>query len=79
MGGSFCGEGELIARFEADADACVAALGDEAIETVVVALAGDEDVIETAAAGLESFIDRVQTVEDFHGIQFTARDAKGAG
>jgi hypothetical protein len=83
VGGSFCGEGKLIARFEADADACVAALGDEAanarIAAVARALAGDEDVIETAAASLESFRDRMQTVEDFHGIQFTARDAKGAG
>jgi hypothetical protein len=55
MTGGFRGEGELLARLLKNADACVAALGDEAIETVVVALAGHENMIEAAAAGLESF------------------------
>ncbi len=40
---------------------------DEAFEAGVAALAGDEDVIEAAAAGLQSFGDRVQAVEKFHG------------
>jgi hypothetical protein len=33
-----------------------------------VAFASDEDVIEAAAAGLDSFRDRMQAVENFHGI-----------
>ena len=71
VSGSFGGERELLARFLADADARVAALDDETgnarVMAVVLALAGDEDVIEAAAAGLERFRDRMQAVEDFHG------------
>ena len=52
--------------FLADADAGLAAIGDEAREAVVVALAGDEDVVEAAPAGFESFLDRMQAVENFH-------------
>jgi hypothetical protein len=70
--GSLSGDGELLARFLKDADACIAALGDEAanarIAAVARALASDENVIEAAAAGLESFRDRMQAVENFHGI-----------
>ena len=65
--GGFGGECELLARPLKDADACVVALGDEAVEAVVVALASDEDPIEAAAPGLESFRDRMQAVKDFHG------------
>jgi hypothetical protein len=38
------------------------------IEAVVAALACNENMIETAAAGLESFRHRMQAVENFHGI-----------
>jgi hypothetical protein len=83
MGGSFGGEGELLAGLEKNADAGLAALrdktGDARVMAVIVALTGDEDVVKAAAAGLEGFLDRVQAVENFHGIQFTARDTKGAG
>jgi hypothetical protein len=65
---SFGGDSELLARPLKDANAFVAALGDEAVDAVIVALAGDEDVVEAAAAGLESFRDRVQAVENFHGV-----------
>jgi hypothetical protein len=51
---------------------------DEALDAAVAALAGDEDAIESAAAGLHSFLDRVQSVENFHKIQFTALDTSGA-
>jgi hypothetical protein len=64
--GGIGGEGELLARPLKNANACVAALGDEAVETFVVALSGDENVIKSAAAGLESFRDRMQAVENFH-------------
>jgi hypothetical protein len=66
VGGGIGGEGKLLARPLKDADACVAALGDEAGEAVVVALTGNENVIEATAPGLESFRDRMQAVENFH-------------
>ena len=68
MRGSFGGEGELLARLLDDADASLAALGDEAGQSRVLALACDEDVIEMALAGLEGFLDRVQAVENFHEV-----------
>jgi hypothetical protein len=70
--GSLRCNGELLARFFKHANACIAALGDEMIEAVIFALAGDEDVVEAAAAGLESFSDRMQAVENFHGISLVA-------
>jgi hypothetical protein len=63
---SFGDEGELLARLLADADAGIAALRDEALQAIVLALAGDKDVIETAAAGFERFLNRMQPVENFH-------------
>ena len=36
--------------------------------TFVVALSGDENVIEAAAPGPDSFRDRMQAVENFHGV-----------
>jgi len=68
MCGSLSGERELLARFLKDTDTRLAALGDDLTETVVFALAGDKNVIEAAPAGLESFRDRMQAVENFHGI-----------
>jgi hypothetical protein len=73
MCGGFRSDRELLARLLKDEDARVAALGDEAIEAFVVALARDENMVEAAATGLESFRDRMQTVEDFHGIQCSWR------
>jgi hypothetical protein len=58
--------GELLPRFLANADPCLAAIGDKARESVVVALAGHEHVVKTAPSGFEGFLDRVQAVENFH-------------
>lgn len=62
--------GEALAGLLKDADAGGAALGGEALEAGVgssfKALAGEEDVIETAAAGAKSFFDRVDAVEEIH-------------
>jgi len=66
VSGSFGEQGQLLARLLADADTGVAAEGDEALQALVVALAGDENVVEAAAAGLEGFLDRMQAVENFH-------------
>jgi hypothetical protein len=68
MGGRVGGKSELLARLLADANACIPALGDDAIKTIVVALARDKHVVKAAAAGLESFRNRMQAVENFHGI-----------
>ena len=68
MRGSFGDGGELIARFGANEDAGLAELVDKALEAVVLALAGNQDMIEAAAAGLESFFNRMQAVEDFHEV-----------
>jgi hypothetical protein len=56
----------LLARFLTDADASLTALGHQLLETGVVALLSDEDMVETAASGLEGFFHRMQTVQDFH-------------
>ena len=57
---------ELLARLLADADTCFTAFGNEAREPVVLALAGDEDVVETATASLERLLYRVEAIENFH-------------
>jgi hypothetical protein len=66
VSGGFGECGQLLARLLADADAGVAAEGDEALQALVVALAGDENVVEAAAAGLEGFLDRMQAVQNVH-------------
>ena len=66
VGGSFRGNGEVFAGLLEDTYAGLAALGDEAFETGVAALAGDKYVIEAALPGLEGFLDRVQAVENIH-------------
>jgi hypothetical protein len=58
--------GELLAGFRTDADAGLAALRDEALQAVVLAFAGDQYLIEAAAAGFKCFLDRMQAVENVH-------------
>jgi hypothetical protein len=57
---------ELLARFLTDANTGLAALSDEAGEPLVVALASDQNVIETAAASLESLLYGMEAIENFH-------------
>ncbi len=66
VGGSFGSEGELLARLFQDPNANLAALGDEAGQTEILALAGNQDVVKAPLAGSEGFLDRVQAVENFH-------------
>jgi hypothetical protein len=71
--GSGSGElGELLARLLANADSRLAALGDEVLEARSLmcfeALAGQDDVIETAPAGAKSLFHRVDAVENFHKL-----------
>ena len=58
--------GQLVAGLLADANAGLAALGDQFFEAGVLALAGYDDVIKTPTAGLERLFDRVHAVENFH-------------
>ena len=57
---------ELVAGFLADADTGQFAIGNEAREAFVVALGGNQNVIEAAATGPESFGNGMHAVENFH-------------
>ena len=59
-------EGKLFAGLGADADAELAAERDKLLKPGVVALAGHQHVVKTAAAGAQSLLDRVQAVQNFH-------------
>jgi hypothetical protein len=76
MGRRFGKQGELLARFLADADAGLTGGRDEAFQAEALALfealAGDEDVIKAAAASLEGFFNRVHAVENFHELSVDA-------
>ncbi len=58
--------GKLLTGLLADADAGLTALGNEAGEAVIVALAGDEHMVKAALAGTKCFFHRMQAVENFH-------------
>jgi hypothetical protein len=68
VGGGAGAEGELITGLGEDADSGLAAKGDELVEAEVVALAGHQHVVKTAAAGAESLLDRVQAVQEIHAL-----------
>jgi len=75
-----CGSGELgelVAGLLANADAGFSAFGEELLDAGVVALAGDEDVVEAAAAGAQGFFDGVEAVEDFHLSSVEGYAARG--
>lgn len=73
--GRFGDEGELLSGLLPDADSGLAALCDEALQAIVLALACDEDVVKAAASGFESFLDRMQAVENFHEISLVSASA----
>jgi hypothetical protein len=68
MGSSFGSLRELLARQLVDAHAILAAMGDQAGQTWVVALTGRQNAIEAPLAGLQRFLNRVQAVKNFHEI-----------
>jgi hypothetical protein len=41
-------------------------LSDEALEAFILSLAGNQNLVESPPAGLQSFFNRVQPVENFH-------------
>jgi hypothetical protein len=57
---------QLLAGFLADADAGLTTKIDQPLKAVVQTLAGYQDVVETALAGLEGFFDRVKAIQNFH-------------
>ena len=66
MGSGFGGLRELIARLGTNPDACLPAYSNDAFQPVILALAGYQNVIETAAAGTQRFFNRMEAVEEFH-------------
>jgi hypothetical protein len=66
VGGGLRYKSQLLARFLTDSYASVAALCNETLHARIVTFAGDQYVIKAAASGLESFLDWMQTVQDFH-------------
>jgi hypothetical protein len=57
---------QLLARLLADADTALPALGDQLLETGIVAFMGHQHVVKAAASGLESLFHRMHPVENFH-------------
>src|ERR1035437_8823927 len=66
VGGGLGQQGQLLARFLADADTALAALGHQPLQALVVPLPGHQHMVKTPPAGLERLFDRMQPVENFH-------------
>ena len=57
---------EMLTRLLPHSDAGVTAVGDQPGEPVIVALGGDQDMIEAAMSGPEGLCDRVHAVKNIH-------------
>ena len=68
MRGGFGSNGELLAGLLENADASLAALGDQLLEARIMPLPSHEDVVKAPLSGFESLLHRVQAVENFHGF-----------
>ena len=66
MSRGFGHQSELVAGVLADANAGLAKCSNEALQSEVFTLAGDDNMVKTAPAGLESLFDRVYSVQHFH-------------
>ena len=73
MGRGMGEAGELFAGLEAETDVVLAAGVDDALEPLVVTLAGDADVVEFAAAGAQSLLDGMQAVQNLHASSINCR------
>ena len=72
--------GELVAGLGGDADAFGAAEVEERVHAGIAAaltLAGYADVVERAGAGAEGLLNRVQAVQNIHGISVIGERAGG--
>ena len=65
--------GEMLAWLLANANTGLTAVSNEAGEPVVMALAGDEDMVKPATAGLECLLNRMEAVENFHECSLDCR------
>src|SRR3984885_15312867 len=65
--------GQLLAGLLAHPHTGLPAIGDEAGEPVVVALASNENVVKTAAARLKRLLHRMEAVENFHECSLDCR------
>ena len=63
---SFRSESQLLARLLDHADMRLAALRNQAFQSRIAALASHEHMIEAALPGLESLLNRVQPIQNFH-------------
>jgi hypothetical protein len=68
MRGSIGGNSKLLARLLQNADASLAAQGNQPLEARIVPLAGHEHVVKAPFSGFQSLLHRVQAVENFHEI-----------
>jgi hypothetical protein len=57
---------QLLARLLGDPDSALAAGGDNGFKARVVALTGHKHLVEVASSGAQSFLHRMQAVENFH-------------
>jgi hypothetical protein len=64
---------ELLAGFLPNSHAGLAARSDEVGKSVVVAFAGDQNMIKTALAGFKGLLDGMEAVENFHDSSLDCR------
>ncbi len=64
---------ELLASFLPDSYAGLAARSDEAGKPLIVAFAGDQNMVKTAFAGFQGLLDRMEAVENFHESSLDCR------
>jgi RNA polymerase sigma-70 factor, ECF subfamily len=67
MGGGAGQPGQLFTRLKAQPDGVFAGGVDDFLQPGVMTFTGNAQVVELAAAGAESLLDRVQAVQDVHG------------
>lgn len=80
VGGGFGQAGELFFWLKAEADARFPTGVDDLLESLVMAVTGDADVVEPAAAGAQSLLDRVQPVQNLHLLSLERfSGSRGAG
>jgi hypothetical protein len=66
VGGGLGELGQLLARLLADAEAGLAAEDDQALQALIVPLAGHQNMVEAPTSGLDCLFNRMQPVENFH-------------
>src|SRR6185312_14654831 len=73
MGGSMGETSQFFSRLKAKADGVFAGCVDDFLQALVVPFTGDAQVVELAAAGAESLLNRVQAVQNVHEASLQSR------